>query len=335
LAFWGDDMQKPVRWGILGAAKFARDFMARAIHAAEGAELVALATSDPRKAEGFAAFCPGLKVHATYEALLADPGIDAVYIPLPNHLHLEWTLKALAAGKHVLTEKPIAMKAEEIDQIIAARDATGLLAAEAYMIVHHPQWIRARQLVQEGAIGRVQHVDAAFCYDNREEPGNIRNRPETGGGGIRDIGVYTFGSARFVTGAEPDDLQARIITENGVDTWAQVTGNFEGPEGRFTYSSITSMRLFVRQEIVFQGETGMLRLTAPYNANVYGEARLEWHREGLSVRVERWPADNHYVLQVEAFCRSVTTGVPYGPTLEFARGTQAMIDRVFAVAVPA
>ena len=328
-------MHKPVRWGILGASKFARDFMARAIHAAEGAELVALATSDPARAEGFAAFCPGIKVHVSYEALLADPGIDVVYIPLPNHLHLEWTLKALAAGKHVLTEKPIAMSASEIDQIIAAREATGLLAAEAYMIVHHPQWIRARQLVEEGAIGRIQHVDAAFSYDNRDEPDNIRNRPETGGGGIRDIGVYTFGATRFVTGAEPDDLQARLITENGVDTWAQVTGNFIGPEGRFTYSSITSMRLFVRQEVVFQGDTGMIRITAPFNANVYDVARLEWHRPSLRMREERWPAANHYVLQVEAFCRSVTTGVPYACTLEFARGTQAMIDRVFAVAVPA
>ena len=210
-------MQKTVRWGILGASKFARDFMARAIHAAEGAELVALATGDAARADGFLAFCPGLRIHSTYEALLADPGIDAVYIPLPNHLHVEWSLKALAAGKHVLTEKPIAMKASEIDQIIAARDASGLLAAEAYMIVHHPQWIRARQLVQEGAIGKIQHVDAAFSYDNRDAPDNIRNRPETGGGGIRDIGVYTYGSVRFVTGAEPDDLAARIITENGVD----------------------------------------------------------------------------------------------------------------------
>ena len=120
---------KPVRWGILGAANFAKEQMAPAIHAAKGAELAALATSSPEKAAGFLAFCPGLKIHATYEALLADPTIDAVYIPLPNHLHVEWTLKALAAGKHVLTEKPIALQASEIDQIIAARDASGLLAA--------------------------------------------------------------------------------------------------------------------------------------------------------------------------------------------------------------
>ena len=327
-------MQKSVRWGILGASKFAQDFMARAIHASEGAELAALATSDPRKADGFAAFCPGLKVHASYDALLADPGIDAVYIPLPNHMHLEWTLKTLAAGKHVLTEKPIAMTAPEIDQIIAARDATGLLAAEAYMIVHHPQWIRARQLVQEGAIGKIQHVDAAFSY-NLTDMGNIRARPETGGGGIRDIGVYTFGCTRFVTGAEPKDLSARVIMEHGVDVFAHVVGTMEGPAGQFTYGSMTAINMYNRQVVTFQGDQGMIRLDGgPFNANVNDVAQIELHRHGNTVLTERWPAANHYVLQVEAFCRSVTIGVPYASTLEFARGTQAMIDRVFAVAVP-
>ena len=192
-----------IKWGVLGASNFARHHMAPAIHAAKGAELYALATSSAEKAAGFQEFCPSVKLHATYEALLADPQIDAVYIPLPNHLHVEWTLKALAAGKHVLTEKPIAMQASEIDQIIAARDASGKLAAEAYMIVFHPQWQRAKALVEQGAIGRIQHVDAAFSYDNRADTDNIRNRPETGGGGVRDIGVYTYGSVRFVTGAEP------------------------------------------------------------------------------------------------------------------------------------
>jgi predicted dehydrogenase len=328
-------IMQPVRWGVLGAAQFAMEHMAPAIHAAKGAELVALATSDPAKAAGFQAFCPSLHVHGSYEALLADPQIDAVYIPLPNHMHVEWTLKALAAGKHVLTEKPIAMTAVEVDQIIAARDASGLLAAEAYMIVHHPQWIRARELVQTGAIGTVAHVDAAFSYDNRDAPGNIRNRPETGGGGIRDIGVYTYGSVRFVTGAEPSDVQARIRFEGGVDTWAQVTCMMAGPQGAFTYSAMTSMRLFTRQEVVFQGDTGMIRVAmGPFNANVYAEAALELHQPGLAIRTERWPAANHYVLQVEAFSRSVREGVPYACPLEFSRGTQAMIDTIFAVGSP-
>lgn len=322
-----------VRWGVLGAAKFAREHMAPAIHAASGAELFALATSDPAKAEAFRDFCPRLKVHSSYEALLADPEIEAVYIPLPNHLHVLWTLKSLAAGKHVLTEKPIALHAHEVDQIIHARDAAGKLAAEAFMIVHHPQWKRARELVEQGAIGKVAHVDAAFSYDNRNSPDNIRNRPETGGGGVRDIGVYTYGSVRFVTGAEPVELHAKLKRENGVDTWAQVTGEMAGPGGRFTYSAMTSMRLFLRQEVVFQGDKGMIRVAnGPFNAGVHDQAQLELHQPGGKVTIERWPGVNHYKLQVEAFSRSVRTGEAYPCPLEFVRGTQAMIDMVFAAA---
>jgi predicted dehydrogenase len=325
-------MMKPVRWGVLGAAKFARDHMARAIHAAEGAEFAALATSNPANAAGFSAFNPALQVMDSYEALLADPTIDAVYIPLPNHLHVEWTLKALAAGKHVMTEKPIALKASEIDSIIAARDASGLLAAEAYMIVHHPQWKRAKELVQSGAIGKLIQVDGVFTYDNRAEPGNIRNRPETGGGGIRDIGVYTYGSTRFVTEAEPVELQARVLRENGVDVWAHVTGTMAGPLGRFAYSAVTSMRMHNRQEMTFHGDKGVLRVAnAPFNANLFAEARIELS-QGMTLTSERWPAVNQYVEQVEAFSRSIRTGAPYFSDLEFARGTQAMIDMVFDVA---
>ena len=322
-----------VRWGILGAAKFAQNHMGPAIHAAKGAELAALATSSEEKAAGFRAFAPGLRLHDSYEALLADPGIDAVYIPLPNTLHLEWSLKAIAAGKHVLTEKPMTMQAAEFEQLIAARDASGLLVAEAYMIVHHPQWQKARDLIAEGAIGRLEHVDTAFSYDNRTEPSNIRNRPETGGGGIRDIGVYTYGSVRFAAAAEPVNLQARLRQENGVDTFAHVTGEMEGPQGRFTYSAITSMRLFPRQEVIFQGTTGLIRLTAPFNAGLFGEAQVELHRGGGVSELFRYSGVNHYVLQVEAFGRSVTEGAPYPCPMEFSKGTQAMIDTIFACGV--
>lgn len=325
---------KTIRWGIMGAAKFARDHMAPAIHAAEGAELVALATSDPAKAAGFSAFCPSLRLHESYDALLADPGVDAVYIPLPNHLHVEWTLKAVAAGKHVLCEKPIALQATEIDRLIAARDASGLLVAEAFMILHHPQWHRAKEWLEAGEIGTLRHVDAAFSYNNEAEPGNIRNRTETGGGSLPDIGVYTFGSVRFVTEAEPKALQARIRRENGVEVFAQVWGTMVGAGRRFTYGSMTSMRLFNRQEVVFQGDRGMIRVSsAPFNANVHDLAEVELHRPGQRVVTDRFPTANQYKLQVEAFGRSLRDGLPYPCPLEFARGTQAMIDRVHQVAL--
>lgn len=326
---------KPVRWGVLGAANFAREHMAPAIHDAEGAELAALATSDPGKAAGFQAFCPSLVVHPTYEALLADPSIDAVYIPLPNHMHVEWTLKCLAAGKHVLTEKPIALRADEIDTIIAARDRTGLLAAEAYMIVHHPQWIRAKEWLEAGEIGTLRHVDAAFSFALMSAPENIRNRPETGGGSLRDIGVYTFGSARFVTGAEPVEMSARILREGGVDVFVQVAGTMaRAGAPAFTYGSMTSMRLYNRQVVTFQGDKGMIRLEGgPFNANVNDLAEVELHRGGNRVITDRFPTANHYKLQVEAFGRSIREGVAYPCPLEFVRGTQAMMDMVYDVGV--
>ena len=323
-------MQQPVQWGILGASKFARQYMGPAIHAAEGARLAGLATSDPAKSAPFQAFCPDLKVYDSYDALLADPGIDAAYIPLPNHLHVEWSLKAMDAGKHVLCEKPMTMQAAEFDQLIAKRDQTGLLAAEAYMIVHHPQWQLARKLIADGAIGNLGHVTGAFSYDNRTDTGNIRNRPETGGGGLRDIGVYVIGSTRFVTGQEPEEVRSSIRWENEVDVFTEINARFPG----FTYSAYVSTRMHPHQMMEFHGDGGVIRLTAPFNARVFGEARVELHRPGLEVQVTRFPGDDHYKLQVEAFGRSVHNGQDYPCPLEFSRGTQQMIDRVFEVAEP-
>ncbi|MCE6961475.1 Gfo/Idh/MocA family oxidoreductase [Cereibacter sphaeroides] len=323
---------EPLRWGVMGAGKFAREHMGPAIAAASGARLVALATSDPAKAAPFAALAGPIRLHDSYEALLSDPEVEAVYIPLPNHLHVEWTLRALEAGKHVLTEKPIAMRADEIDRIIALRDRTGLHAAEAFMILHHPQWQRVRELVAGGAIGPVRHVDVAFSYDNRSDPANIRNRAETGGGGLRDIGVYACGCVRFATGAEPVEVEARIQRENGVDIWAQVVGRMQGPEGGFTFSAMTSMRLFPRQEVVLQGDRGLIRVPAPFNAEIFGEVRVELHQPGFIATVERFPTARHYRLQVEAFTRTVRDGAPYACPLEFSRGTQAMLDRILSVA---
>lgn len=322
-------MTKAVRWGILGAAKFAREHMARAIHAAEGADFAAIATSDPAKAAPFQAFAPNIRVHLDYDALLADPDIDAVYIPLPNHMHVEWTIKALQAGKHVLTEKPIAMNAGEFDALIAARDASGLLAAEAYMIVHHPQFVRAREIVQSGAIGKLVHVNAVFSYNNASDTGNIRNRPETGGGALPDIGVYTFGSARFVTGEETVSVDyANIRFENDVDVFNQIAATFPS----FTYSAVVSMRMFPRQEISFHGDKGILTVTCPFNAAVHDQAELRLENADKVVTTERFPGVNHYVHQVENFCKSVTQGRAYPCPLEFSRGTQAMIDMCFAAA---
>ncbi|WP_170346638.1 Gfo/Idh/MocA family protein [Ruegeria atlantica] len=322
-------MQKPVQFGVLGAAKFAREYMAPAIHAANGARLAGLATSDAAKAEPFQSFCPDLHVYDSYDALLADTGIDAVYIPLPNHMHAEWSLKALEAGKHVLCEKPMTMKADEFDALIQKRDESGLQAAEAYMIVHHPQWQLARKLIADGAIGNLVHVTGAFSFDNRSDTRNIRNRAETGGGGLRDIGVYVIGGARFATGQEPVSVQSAIRWQDDIDIFTEIRAQFPG----FTYSSYVSIRMHPHQEMVFHGEGGLVRLTTPFNARVFGEARVELHRPGLEVQVTRFPGADHYKLQVEAFCRSIRDGAEYPCPLEFSRGTQKVIDRVFEGAV--
>jgi predicted dehydrogenase len=322
----GVNTMSDVRWGILGAAKFAREHMGPALTLAPGGHVAALATSDPAKAEPFRAFAPGLRVHDSYEALISDPAIDAVYIPLPNRLHVEWSLKAMRAGKHVLCEKPMTMEAGEFDALIAARDAAGVLAAEAYMIVHHPQWQRARQLLADGAVGRLWRIDVAFSFNNRDA-GNIRNQADMGGGGLRDIGVYVMGGARFATGLEASDVRARIQWENGIDVYATISARF----GEADYAAFTSIRMHPRQEVVLHGDAGVLRLPVPFNARVFGEARLELQR-GMETSVERWPAVNQYELQVTAFNRALRDGSPYPCPLEFSRGTQSMMDAAFASA---
>ncbi|EKE45855.1 oxidoreductase-like protein [Oceaniovalibus guishaninsula JLT2003] len=300
--------------------------MAPAIHGARGSTLAAIASRDPAKAATFVELVPDVTIHDGYDALLDDPHIDAVYIPLPNHLHVEWSLKALHAGKHLLCEKPMAMHAAEFDALIRARDKTGRLAAEAFMIVHHPQWTTIRDLLAAGTIGPLVHVDAVFTYDNGNDPQNIRNLVGMGGGGLRDIGVYTFGSVRFATGQEPLGLTARLRMEKDFDTFAEVNADFPG----FTYHAIVSTRMRKRQQVVFHGRTGILTLTTPFNAGVYDQAELRIETDENEVTIRRWPGVNQYVLQVEAFTHAASTGSTYVPSLEFSKGTQAMIDAALA-----
>ncbi len=322
-------MDRPVRWGILGAASFAERVTGAAIHGARGAELAALATRSPAKAAAFSAFAPGLSVHGDYDALLADPQIDAVYIPLPNTLHAEWTERALAAGKAVLCEKPVGMSVAEIDALIAARDRAGGLAAEAYMIVHHPQWQRVRALLADGAIGELAAIDCAFAIDQRD-PANIRNQKALGGGGLRDLGVYPIGAARFATGLEPEFTQAAARWEAGVDTHLHAQGTIGG--ARFAFR--TSLRMAQWQEMTFHGTRGLIRLSAPFNPGTYAHAELLLIRSSREQVIERYPDALQYVLQVEAFGRSLTTGAPYPVPLEWSRGTQAAIDTILELAGP-
>ena len=318
-------MQKHIRWGILGAANFARNQMAPAINAASNGVFAAIASSSAGKTGPFEELAPGLKVYPGYDQLLAADDIDAVYIPLPNHLHVEWSKKALDAGKHVLCEKPIALHATEIEDLIEARDRSGLLIAEAYMILHHPQWHYARELLQQGQIGELQHIESILTY-YKLDPDNIRSKADMGGGGIRDIGVYTYGSARFVTGEEPDDIvHTTIEMENGVDIYAQILASFPS----FHLSSVNSMRMAEKQAVTLHGTKGLIHLSAPFNPGVYDDARVELHKEGMEVCTKRFTGINQYAKQVENFNNSILSGVAYPCPLEFSLGTQQMMDRVF------
>ncbi|PZX16050.1 putative dehydrogenase [Palleronia aestuarii] len=319
-------MSEPIRWGILGASSFAERSLAPALHLSRGSVFSALATRDVAKAAPFQAINGDLAVHDSYEALLASPDVDAIYVPLPNSLHVEWTIRALEAGKHVLCEKPIAMEEAEFDRMIAARDAAGKLAAEGFMIVHHPQWQKARDLLEEGILGELAHVEVVFSFNNAADTSNIRNLANMGGGGLRDIGVYAFGSVRFATGAEPDVLSARLEMEQDFDVFADVSARFPG----FNYHAIVSTRLAKRQSVVFHGRDGVMTLTTPFNAGTFDQAEIHLETRQNEVTVLRYPGVNQYVLQVEAFCRSAREGTPYAWTLEDARGTQRMIDMALA-----
>lgn len=323
-------MEYSIRWGVLGQAKIAREHLCPAIHEASLGSFQALATRSPESARVFVEQYPGLRIHSSYEALLNDPDIDAVYIPLPNHMHVEWTRRALEAGKHVLCEKPIALEAHEIDELIALRNRSGLVAAEAFMVTHHPQWHRVREILQSGEIGELRVVQGAFSFDNSSEGDNIRNRADTGGGALRDIGVYPTVTTRFVTGKEPQSVSSTIEWENGIDATASVQADFPG----FRLEFYCSMRLGARQEMYFHGTRGFIAVEAPFNAGLYDGERIRIRANDGQERIERFAGTRQYVLQIEAFNRSVLTGEPFPCSLEFSRGNQEMIDSIYSAAQP-
>ena len=202
-------MIKKVRWGVLGAAKIAINQVIPAMQQGEWSEVVAIASRDVEKARGAASGLGIPKAYGSYEELLADPDVEAVYNPLPNHLHVPWSIKAAEAGKHVLCEKPISLTVAEARQLLAARDRSGVKIAEAFMVRTHPQWLATRDLIREGRIGELRSITGFFSYVNRD-PQNIRNIPEDGGGGLMDIGCYPITTSRFIWGEEPLRVVALI-----------------------------------------------------------------------------------------------------------------------------
>ena len=195
-------VRNKVRWGVLGAALIAVEKVIPAMQQGEWSEISAIASRDRHKAEAAASALGIAKAYGSYEELLRDPEIEAVYNPLPNQLHVPWTLKAVEAGKHVLCEKPLSLNAEEARALLAARDRTGVKIGEAFMVRTHPQWLRTREIIAAGEIGTLRSIAGFFSYFNRDAT-NIRNVPEWGGGGLMDIGCYPITTSRFVFREEP------------------------------------------------------------------------------------------------------------------------------------
>src|SRR5579872_4128735 len=195
-------MPEKVRWGVLGVARIATVKVIPAMQQGKSSEIIAIASRDPERAKRAAAELGIPRAYGSYEQLLADPDVEAIYNPLPNHLHVPWSIRAAEAGKHVLCEKPVAMSVAECRTLIAARDRTGVKIGEAFMVRTHPHWLRARELVRSGEIGGLRAVMMAFSYSNRD-PKNIRNVEEWGGGALMDIGCYPIHLSRFLFGEEP------------------------------------------------------------------------------------------------------------------------------------
>src|SRR5213082_2369370 len=191
-----------VKWGVLGVAAIAVKKVIPAMQNGEGSEITAIASRELRKAEKAAAQLGIARAYGSYEELLADPQIEAIYNPLPNHMHVPWSIKAAEAGKHVLCEKPLSMSVAEAQQLIAARDRTGVKIGEAFMVRTHPQWLHTRELISSGRIGELRSIVGVFSYFNRD-PKNIRNILEIGGGTLMDIGCYPVTTSRFIFGEEP------------------------------------------------------------------------------------------------------------------------------------
>ncbi|PTM97217.1 Gfo/Idh/MocA family protein [Mycoplana dimorpha] len=316
-----------LRFGILSTAKIGRELVVPAIQDAENCVVTAIASRDLSKAQAMAERFSVPHAFGSYEEMLASDLIDAVYIPLPTAQHVEWTIKAADAGKHVLCEKPIALKASEIEALIAARDRNRVLVSEAYMVTYSPVWRKVRELLRDGAIGRLRHVQGAFTYFNRD-PANMRNIPALGGGGLPDIGVYPTITTRFTTGKEP--LRVQATTERDPDFGTDIYSSVRADFGDFELSFYISTQLAARQVMVFHGDKGFIEVKSPFNADRYGAEELELTNQNhAQSQLFRFQDSRQYKLEVEAFARAAKGEPEEVVTLESSVNNQKFIDAIY------
>ncbi|MGY6709373.1 MAG: Gfo/Idh/MocA family protein [Rhizobiaceae bacterium] len=315
------------RWGILSTAKIAREQVIPAILDSENGVVAAIASRDEKRAAALARRVNAAHAFGSYEEMLDSDTIDGVYVPLPTSQHVEWAIKAADAGKHVLVEKPLAMTAGEIEAVIDARDRNGVVVSEAFMVFYHPQWHKVRELIADGAIGRLRHVQGAFSYHN-VDPANMRNRPELGGGALPDIGVYPIVTTRLATDGEPLRMQASVERDAvfGTDIYASVKADF----GEFELSFYVATQMAARQAMVFHGDKGFIEVASPFNAGLYDHHRIELHDQSRGeTRSFRFPGASQYRLQVEAFARAAEGEFSPVFTLEESVKNQKAIDAIY------
>jgi predicted dehydrogenase len=321
---------KKIRWGVLGVASIAVKKVIPGMQKGDSTVIAGIASRDLARAEQAAKELGIQKAYGSYEELLADPDIDAIYNPLPNHLHVSWSVKAAEAGKHVLCEKPISLTVAEAHTLITARDKAEVKIGEAFMVRSHPQWLRARELVQAGEIGELRAVMGAFSYYNND-PKNIRNVPEYGGGGLMDIGCYPITMSRFLFDREPERVVGLFDRDPEMQTDRLTSAMLDFAPGQAVFTCSTQLVSYQRMQ--FLGTKARIEIEIPFNAPPDKACRLFVHDgtdlAGNNARLEEFPICDQYTLQGDAFSQAILGGGDVPVPLENAISNMAIIEALF------
>lgn len=323
-------MAEKIRWGVLGAANIAVKKVIPAMQVGDFCEITAVASRDLEKARRIANNLSIPKFYGSYEELLAETEIDAIYNPLPNNLHVEWTIKAAEAGKHVLCEKPIALTAEEAGKLIEVRNRTGVKIQEAFMVRTHPQWLVVRDLIRRNRIGKLQAITGFFSYFNTD-PTNIRNKIKTGGGALMDIGCYCINISRFILGEEPHKVSALIERDarSGIDKLTSAIMDFPTCQSTFTCGT----QLVPYQGMQFFGTNGRIEVEIPFNIPPETATRIfvDYGTDlyGKNIETIEIPAANQYTIQGDLFSRAILENSEQAIPLEDSVKNMAVIEAIF------
>jgi predicted dehydrogenase len=318
-----------VRWGVLSTAKIGTKKVIPAMQLGKYCEMTAIASRNLDKAQATARQLGIPKAYGSYEELLADPDIDAIYIPLPNHLHVPWSIKALNAGKHVLCEKPIGLTTAQAQELLdAAQKRPQLKVMEAFMYRHHPQWQQARQLVDEGKIGDLRTIQSFFSYYNTD-PDNIRNKAEIGGGGLMDVGCYCISLSRFIFGTEPERICGIMEYDPQFKTDRLTSGVLDFSVGTSTFTCSTQLTPYQRVNIF--GTEGRVEIEIPFNAPPDQPCKM-WHQYGTEIDEIVLDVCNQYTIQGDLFSQAVLNDTDVPTPLKDAVANMKVIEALICSA---